>query len=44
MGPSTFVFSLLYQYSRIVPAAYAYRIFGLPLSNKSTNYLLAFQV
>ncbi|KAF8914328.1 hypothetical protein CPB84DRAFT_1758985 [Gymnopilus junonius] len=44
MGPSAFIFSLLYQYSRIVPGAYAYRIFGLPLSNKSTNYLLAFQL
>jgi len=44
MGPSTFIFSLLYQYYRIVPAAYGYRIFGLSLSNKSTSYFLAFQL
>ncbi|KDR84111.1 hypothetical protein GALMADRAFT_54408 [Galerina marginata CBS 339.88] len=44
MGPSALVFSILYQYSRIVPSGYAYKIFGVPLSNKSTNYLLALQL
>jgi hypothetical protein len=44
MGPASFIFSLLYQYSRIVPVAYNYRIFGLPLTNKSMAYLLALQV
>lgn len=44
MGPCALLFSLLYQYSRLVPAAYNYRIFGVPLNNKSLMYLLALQV
>lgn len=44
LGPSALIFSILYQYSRIVPPVYNYRIFGVPLSNKSLNYLLALQV
>ncbi len=44
MGPSILIFSILYQYSRIVPAAYKFRIFGIPLSNKNMPYLLALQV
>ncbi|KIL70342.1 hypothetical protein M378DRAFT_156458 [Amanita muscaria Koide BX008] len=44
MGPSVLIFSLLYQYSRIVPAAYNFRIFGIPLSNKNMPYLLAAQL
>ncbi|KAG6891319.1 hypothetical protein C0992_009200 [Termitomyces sp. T32_za158] len=42
-GPTALVFSILYQYSRIVPATYTYRVFGLPLNNKSLLYLLAAQ-
>jgi len=44
MGPSALVFSIIYQYSRIVPAVYTYKIFGVSLNNKSFNYLLALQV
>ena len=44
MGPSTLLFSMLYQYYRIVPQVYTYRIFGLPLNNKSVLYFLALQV
>lgn len=44
LGPSALIFSILYQYSRIVPPVYNYRIFGIPLSNKSLNYVLALQM
>jgi hypothetical protein len=44
LGPMAVLFSILYQYSRIIPPAYTYRIFGIPLNNKSMNYILAFQV
>ncbi|KAF9534598.1 hypothetical protein CPB83DRAFT_842583 [Crepidotus variabilis] len=43
-GPTALVFSILYQYSRIVPPVYTYRVFNVPLNNKSMNYLLAFQL
>ncbi|KAG6867876.1 hypothetical protein C0993_009918 [Termitomyces sp. T159_Od127] len=43
MGPSPLIFSIMYQYSRLVPATYKYRIFGIPLNNKSLLYLLAAQ-
>jgi len=44
LGPSALIFSILYQYSRIVPPVYAYRIFGVSLNNKSVNYFLALQL
>jgi hypothetical protein len=44
MGPSALIFAILYQYSRIVPSTYSFRIFGVPLNNKSLVYLLALQV
>jgi membrane associated rhomboid family serine protease len=44
MGPSVLIFGIVYQYSRIVPAAYSFRIFGVPLSNKNVPYLLALQL
>ncbi|KJA29654.1 hypothetical protein HYPSUDRAFT_31612 [Hypholoma sublateritium FD-334 SS-4] len=44
MGPSTLLFSILYQYYRIVPHVYTYRIFGVPLNNKSVLYFLALQL
>jgi hypothetical protein len=44
MGPSALIFAVLYQYSRIVPSAYSFRIFGVPLNNKSLVYVLALQV
>ncbi|EJD53675.1 hypothetical protein AURDEDRAFT_110462 [Auricularia subglabra TFB-10046 SS5] len=43
-GPTALLFSILYQYSRIVPAAYTFNIFSLPLSNKSFTYLIASQL
>ncbi|KAI3610460.1 uba domain-containing protein ucp14 [Moniliophthora roreri] len=43
-GPSALFFSLLYQYSRIIPSVYDFRIFGVPLSNKSFTYILAVQL
>lgn len=43
-GPLPLVFSILYQYSRVVPSVYNFRIFGVSLSNKSFIYLLALQV
>lgn len=42
-GPSPLLFSILHQYSRVVPTVYHLRIFGVPLSNKSFTYLLALQ-
>ncbi|TRM67825.1 hypothetical protein BD626DRAFT_626221 [Schizophyllum amplum] len=43
-GPTSLVFAILYQYSRVVPSVYRFRVFGLTLSNKSFLYLLALQV
>ncbi|TFK55377.1 hypothetical protein OE88DRAFT_1764743 [Heliocybe sulcata] len=43
-GPTTLIFSILYQYSRLIPSVYQFRIFGVPLSNKSYPYLLAVQL
>ncbi|KDQ64190.1 hypothetical protein JAAARDRAFT_218868 [Jaapia argillacea MUCL 33604] len=43
-GPTTLVFSILYQYSRLIPSAYLFRVFGVPLSNKVFYYILAFQI
>ncbi|KAF8558719.1 hypothetical protein OG21DRAFT_1503672 [Imleria badia] len=43
-GPTALVFSILYQWYRLVPSAYQFRIFGVPLSNKSFTYILASQL
>ncbi|KAJ7098644.1 hypothetical protein B0H15DRAFT_585618 [Mycena belliarum] len=43
-GPTTLLFNIVYQYSRIVPSSYSFRIFGLPLTNKSFTYILALQL
>lgn len=43
-GPIALMFSILYQWYRLVPTAYHFRIFGVPLSNKSFLYILAAQV
>ncbi|KAF5363716.1 hypothetical protein D9756_000297 [Leucocoprinus leucothites] len=43
-GASVFVYSVLYQYSRLVPSVYQFRIFGFQFNNKSLNYFLAFQL
>ncbi|EPQ58968.1 hypothetical protein GLOTRDRAFT_113815 [Gloeophyllum trabeum ATCC 11539] len=43
-GPTALIFSILYQYSRLIPSVYQFRMFGIPLSNKSYPYLLALQL
>lgn len=43
-GASVFIYSLLYQHSRLVPSVYQFRIFGVQFNNKSLNYFLALQV
>ncbi|THH14306.1 hypothetical protein EW146_g6017 [Bondarzewia mesenterica] len=43
-GPTTFAFNLLYQYSRLVPSAYQFRIFGVTVTSKIFVYILAFQL
>ncbi|KAH9002222.1 hypothetical protein EDB86DRAFT_2800684 [Lactarius hatsudake] len=40
-GPVGLAFSLLYQYSILVPATYHFRVFGVTLSNKIFIYTLA---
>ncbi|KAF9006730.1 hypothetical protein BDQ17DRAFT_1352282 [Cyathus striatus] len=44
LGPAALIFSILYQYSRIIPSTYKFRVFGLSLSNKSMFYFLALQM
>lgn len=41
-GPAPILFSILYQYHRIVPAAYSFRILSIYTSNKMFTYLTAF--
>jgi len=43
-SPIALLFSVLYQFSRVVPAIYHFRIFGVVLNNKSFTYLLAAQL
>ncbi|KAJ3864973.1 hypothetical protein EV359DRAFT_72730 [Lentinula novae-zelandiae] len=43
-GPLALVFSILYQYSRIVPPMYEFKVFGIAFSNKSFMYALALQL
>ena len=43
-SPTALVFSILYQFSRMVPSIYHFRIFGVVCNNKSFTYLLAAQV
>jgi len=43
-SPIALVFSVLYQFSRVVPSIYHFRIFGIVFNNKSFTYLLAAQV
>lgn len=38
------IFSALYQYHRIIPVTYRFRIFGIVMSNKLFLYVLALQV
>jgi hypothetical protein len=43
-GPIAITFSVLYQYWRLLPSVYRFRIFGVPFSDKSFHYLLALQL
>ncbi|KAF8507354.1 hypothetical protein JB92DRAFT_2735641 [Gautieria morchelliformis] len=43
-GPTSILFSILYQFYRLVPSAYTFQIFSLKVSNKSFLYILALQV
>ena len=43
-GPIPLVFSILYQYFRLVPEAYHFRILGVTLSDKFWVYGTALQV
>ena len=43
-GPIAIIFSILYQYVRLVPDAYQMKVFGLDLNDKIWVYILAAQV
>ncbi|EGO27949.1 hypothetical protein SERLADRAFT_462266 [Serpula lacrymans var. lacrymans S7.9] len=43
-GPLSLIFAILYQYFRVVPSIYQFRIFSVPVSNKIFTYILASQV
>lgn len=43
-GPSALLFSILYQWYRLIPPAYHFRIFGIAGSNKAFIYILASQL
>ncbi|CAK5263131.1 unnamed protein product [Mycena citricolor] len=43
-GPIALIFSIIYQWSRIVPHSYQFRIFGVPLTNKSFTFISALQL
>ncbi|KAH7912975.1 hypothetical protein BJ138DRAFT_1147175 [Hygrophoropsis aurantiaca] len=43
-GSITLVFSILYQWFRIVPPVYHFRVFGVSVSNKIFTYVLASQL
>ncbi|CAE7214099.1 unnamed protein product [Rhizoctonia solani] len=43
-GPVAIIFAILYQYERIVPSAYNFRILGITMSNKTFTYLTAFPI
>ena len=43
-GPTAIISSILYQYFRLVPEAYHFRIFGITFSDKFWVYGIAFQV
>ncbi|KAI0322502.1 hypothetical protein OF83DRAFT_735601 [Amylostereum chailletii] len=43
-GPTAVAFSLVYQYSRIVPSTYRFAVFGVVVTNKIFHYILALQL
>ena len=42
-GPASLVFCIVYQYLRIIPFAYQFKVFGVTLSDKIWTYALAIQ-
>ncbi|GAA5801501.1 hypothetical protein HPULCUR_006949 [Helicostylum pulchrum] len=43
-GPYALIFSALYQYHRIIPVTYRFRIFGITMNDKLFLYILGFQL
>ncbi|KAF7722722.1 hypothetical protein EC973_002815 [Apophysomyces ossiformis] len=43
-GPYALIFAMLYQYHRIVPITYRFRIFGITFNDKMFVYILALQI
>ncbi|CAO3589256.1 unnamed protein product [Absidia cylindrospora] len=43
-GPYALLFAMLYQYHRMVPSLYQFRLFNITLNNKSFLYMLSFQI
>ncbi|KAG0187667.1 hypothetical protein DFQ28_005979 [Apophysomyces sp. BC1034] len=43
-GPYALIFAMLYQYHRIIPITYRFRIFGMTLNDKMFVYILALQI
>lgn len=43
-GPTTILFSIIYQYSRVVPSVYELKIFGIAMTDKVWVYATAIQV
>ena len=43
-GPSALIFSILYNYSRVVPSVYRYRIMGVTFTDKFNIYIIALAV
>ncbi|KAI0797082.1 hypothetical protein C8Q75DRAFT_225205 [Abortiporus biennis] len=43
-GPLALTFTILYQYSRLIPRAYQFKVFGVTMSDKIWVYALVFQL
>jgi len=43
-GPTAFLFSIIYQYYRLVPHAYSFKIFSVTLTDKAFTYFLGLQL
>jgi len=43
-GPTALVFSMIYQYYRLVPHAYSFKLFGVTLTDKAFTYFLGLQL
>ncbi|KAH8096715.1 hypothetical protein BXZ70DRAFT_945936 [Cristinia sonorae] len=43
-GPTALVFSIVYQYLRLIPYAYQFKVFGISMSDKVWTYAIALQL